>query len=84
MLLNCSALFRSVSASTVNSRDVALDAPAGRIQVLAHERLLDVLRRESLRRQAFAIDPDAHRILALAADHHRRHARAAPSADRCR
>ena len=52
----------------------ALDAPAGRIQILAQERSFHVLHGETLRGEALAIDPCSHRILALTADDHGGHA----------
>jgi hypothetical protein len=52
-----------------------LDAPGGNLDVLAPERVLDVLRRERICRQAFPIQPDAHRVAAAAADDHRGDAR---------
>ncbi len=52
----------------------ALDAPSRRFDVLVEERVLDVLNGQSLRREPLPVEPDPHRVLALAADDDRRHA----------
>ncbi len=48
-----------------------LDAPGRDLDVLAPQRVLHVLHRERVGRQPLAVDPQAHRVLALAADDHR-------------
>ena len=67
-------IFRRSQIGARLHRELALrafDAPAGRLHILVEERVLDVMDGQSLRGQAFAINPYPHRILALAADDHR-------------
>ena len=53
----------------------AFDAARGHFDVLPAQRVLDILRRQRISRQALAIEPDAHRVTPLPADNHRGHAR---------
>ena len=56
--------------STVNSRFALSMRPDGQLDVLGAQRVLDVLDGEVEGGEPLAIDPDAHRIAALAVDRH--------------
>jgi hypothetical protein len=51
-----------------------LEAPGGQLDVLTPQRGGDVLGRDAARRHGLAVEPDAHRVAARAADLHARHA----------
>ena len=60
---------------------LALDAARRHLDVLAPERVLDVLRRQLVGGEALRIEPDAHRIFALAEETHVGHAGQRRAAD---
>ena len=71
---NCSGVVRPVRDSTRELAIDALDPPGRDLEVLAADRVLDVLDGQAVGRQPVAVEPDPHGVAPLAQDLHLGHA----------